>query len=108
MLEESSDLGRNAASCKLAGSTFLPESLNAIMVKMAKRCTETKGQVRDENNLIAKDEKKSSFCHGAPARLPYKSGTSQRSKITPNQKVIVYFYDSEVNTDLEIGNTGGS
>lgn len=103
MLEESSDLGRNAASCKLAGSTFLPKSLNAIMVKMAKRCPETKG-----HNLITKDEKKSSFCHGAPARLPYKSGTSQRSKITPNQKVIVYFYDSEVNTDPEIGNTGGS
>lgn len=78
MLDESSDLGRKAASCKLAGSTFLPESLNAIMMKMAKCCTETKGQVRDEHNLIAKDEKKSSFCHGAPARLPYKSGTSEK------------------------------
>lgn len=87
MLEESSDLGSKAASCKLTGSTFLPKSLNAVMMKRAKWCTETKG-----HNLITKDEKKSSFCNGAPVRLPYKSGTSQRSKISPNQKVIVNFY----------------
>lgn len=99
MLEESSDLGRKAASCKLAGSTFQPESLNAIVMKMAKCRTETKGQAREKHNLITNDEKKTSFCHGAPARLPYKSGTSQRSKISPNQKVIVYFYDLEVNKD---------
>lgn len=99
MLEESSDLGRKAASCRLAGSTFLPESLNTIIMKMTKCRTETEGQVIEKHNLFTEDEKKTSFCHGAPARLPYKSGTSQRSKILSNQKVIVYFYDSEVNTD---------
>lgn len=60
MLEESSDLGRKAASCRLAGSTFLPESLNTIMMKMTKCCTE-KGEVREKHNLFTKDEKKTSF-----------------------------------------------
>lgn len=53
MLEESSDLGRKAASCRLAGSTFLPESLNTIMMKMTKCCTE-KGQVRKKAQLVYK------------------------------------------------------
>lgn len=40
----------------MAGSPFLPKSLNAIAVKMAKWHTNMKGQERREGNVITKEE----------------------------------------------------